>query len=322
VVARQSKWFRHSSITLTDDRYGTHGDRQLQRLVNIPDLQLTGSIPVGSPSDNARAGSTRRAASPNDQQVPTRMLRKIASRVIPVSSRKKAASKLLGGYQAEVMSRMEGVFPRTCNVCGFQGNFKAHGHPPRYDARCPQCGSLERHRHFALLLANGSIAIGKETGLIHFAAEDCVKRLIRERTGHYRSADIRPDYCDIVLDIEQLDLADSSIDAIVCFDVLEHVNDRKALSELFRVLVPSGFAVLRTPSVEGWTTTYENKEVRSPRDRLLHFGQEDHVRYYGHDLRDRISDAGFRLEEFTAAEPNVATFGLLRGDKIFVAHKP
>ena len=118
------------------------------------------------------------------------MLRKLASRVIPVSSRQRAASRLLGGYQAEVMSRLEGVFPRTCNICGFQGHFKGHGHPPRYDARCPGCGSLERHRHFALLLANGSIPIGKATGLIHFAAEDCVKKLIKERTDRYRSADI------------------------------------------------------------------------------------------------------------------------------------
>ena len=232
------------------------------------------------------------------------------------------AARLLSRYQAEVLSRMDGVFPRKCNICGFAGNFKAYGHPPRYDARCPRCDSLDRHRHFALLLADGSIKISNTAQLIHFAAEACIAKLMKDRTEHYRSADICPGRCDIVLNIEQLDLADRSIDAVVCFDVLEHVNDRKALSELFRVLRPGGFAALRTPSVEGWTDTYENSEVRSSQERLLHFGQEDHVRFYGRDLRDRIQHAGFRLEEFTATEPNVATFGLFRGDKIFIAHKP
>ena len=55
---------------------------------------------------------------------------------------------------------------------------------------------------------------------------------------------------------------------------------------------------------------------------LIHFGQENHVRYYGADVRDRIRAAGFGLKEFVASEPDVSRYGLLRGETIFVASKP
>ena len=37
-----------------------------------------------------------------------------------------------------------------CSVCGFVGRFRYFGDPPRPSAKCPRCGSLERHRLFAL----------------------------------------------------------------------------------------------------------------------------------------------------------------------------
>jgi len=46
------------------------------------------------------------------------------------------------------------------------------------------------------------------------------------------------------------------------------------------------------PIEEGWEVTYENPKVVSPRQRLLHFGQEDHVRFYGRDIRNRLTAAG------------------------------
>jgi predicted Zn-ribbon and HTH transcriptional regulator len=49
-------------------------------------------------------------------------------------------------YLKNILKNLQGVYPRECSCCGFHGKFKACGRPPRYDARCPQCGSLERHR--------------------------------------------------------------------------------------------------------------------------------------------------------------------------------
>jgi hypothetical protein len=46
------------------------------------------------------------------------------------------------------------------------------------------------------------------------------------------------------------------------------------------------------------------------------------VRYYGADIRDRIRTAGFLLDEFTAEGEDVLTYGLQRGEKVFIATKP
>jgi hypothetical protein len=76
------------------------------------------------------------------------------------------------------------------------------------------------------------------------------------------------------------------------------------------------------PVIEGWSRTYENAAAVTPADRMRHYGQSDHVRYYGADVRDRIRSAGFRLDEFTAEGEDVLTYGLARGEKVFIATKP
>jgi SAM-dependent methyltransferase len=55
---------------------------------------------------------------------------------------------------------------------------------------------------------------------------------------------------------------------------LEHVaDDRKAMSELRRILRPSGTAIIMVPLEEGLDETYENPSIVSEADRLIHFGQ-------------------------------------------------
>jgi SAM-dependent methyltransferase len=109
---------------------------------------------------------------------------------------------------------------------------------------------------------------------------------------------------------------------VICSHVLEHVDDSRALPELFRIIAPGGSVILMFPIIEGWDRTYENSTIQSPADRILHFGQRDHDRYFGRDIRDRIQGAGFSIEEFTAEEPLVHKHGLVRGEKVFVARKP
>jgi SAM-dependent methyltransferase len=62
--------------------------------------------------------------------------------------------------------------------------------------------------------------------------------------------------------------------------VLEHVDDRKALAEIHRVLTPGGFAVLSFPIALAFEKTYENADV-PPEQRRLNFGQGDHLRMPG-----------------------------------------
>lgn len=222
----------------------------------------------------------------------------------------------------EFQADARGLAARRCPLCGYEGRFAPFGRPPRLDARCGGCGSLERHRLFALHCeARG--AVGAEHRVLHFAPEPELSRFVRTRAGVYETADLSQKLgVTHVLNIEATGLPDAGYDRIVCNHVLEHVDDRCALAEIFRLLKPGGLAFLSTPVIEGWTRTYENPEARTPAQRKVHFGQYDHVRFYGADLRDRIRAAGFVLEEYTAEEPDVLRYGLVRGEKLFLATRP
>jgi SAM-dependent methyltransferase len=209
-------------------------------------------------------------------------------------------------------------FARHCNVCGYRGRFQAAGRPRRIDARCPRCGSAERYRLLALWLDRHG-AFLKHADVLHFAPEKGLAAMLKTRVGQYRSADIAPGRADMVLDIEAIAVADARYDCIVCSHVLEHVDDKKALAEIHRILKPGGVALIMLPVIEGWAATYENPRLTGAEDRKRHYGQSDHVRYYGADVRDRIRAAGFRLDEFTAEGEDVLTHALARGEKVFVA---
>lgn len=212
-------------------------------------------------------------------------------------------------------------FPRTCSVCGYAGRFKAAGRPRRIDARCPECGSAERFRLFALWLErHGQFLRHAET--LHFAPEAGFARLLKASVGRYVSADLVEGRADRVLDIEKIAEKDASYGCVVCSHVLEHVDDRRALGEIYRVLKPGGVALIMLPVIEGWSKTYETKNAASPEERKRHYGQSDHLRYYGADVRDRIRAAGFELDEFTAEGEDVLTYALQRGEKVFIARRP
>jgi len=197
----------------------------------------------------------------------------------------------------------------------------AFGQPPRFDARCRRCGSLERHRLEAMWFRLNPSAI-EHKNVLHFAPESVISEMLRPKSRGYIGADLDGQRADTALNMESIALDDGSMDLIVCNHVLEHVDDAKALREFYRVLTPGGIVLLTFPIIEGWSKTYENPIVRKAKDRTLHFGQYDHVRYYGHDVRDRIRSAGFELTEFTAEEPDVTRLALSRGEKIFIATKP
>ena len=69
--------------------------------------------------------------------------------------------------------------------------------------------------------------------------------------------------------------------------------------------------------------TYEDKSITSENNRCIHYGQGDHVRYYGRDFRQRIEKNGLKLaQELTAEGNDVIKYGQKRGEKVFVFIKP
>jgi hypothetical protein len=71
--------------------------------------------------------------------------------------------------------------------------------------------------------------------------------------------------------------------------------------------------------------TFEDPSVTDPEERLRAFGQRDHVRRYGYDLRNRIQKAGFIVEEITTEEAASADeaqrMGLVKGDRVYICRK-
>jgi SAM-dependent methyltransferase len=226
-------------------------------------------------------------------------------------------------YLYEVIRNLLGVGKHQhrviCTLCGYTGKFYAFGHPPRYNAMCPVCNSRERHRLIALL--NEREKLFADKSVLHFAPEQSVKSLIKRDCQQYLSADIDTRYADIALNIEKIDLPDNTWDVVVASHVLEHVNDKLALNEIFRILRPNGLLLVMVPVIEGWDNTYEDESINTPSLRELHFNQSDHLRLYGKDLLTRLSAAGFTVHTFTASGDESVKFGLLRGEKIFICYK-
>lgn len=220
----------------------------------------------------------------------------------------------------KMLKNLSGKYERCCPVCGYEGLFEPYGVPPRLDAKCPSCESLERHRLLLLACREHDILAGIYS-LLHIAPEACLSGILRTLVPNYVTADLHDPKAELRIDIEETGLPNESFDGILCSHVLEHVDDAKALREIHRTLKPNGKLIAMVPLVEGCAETYEDASIRDPGLRQLHFGQEDHVRVYGADFRERVARAGFHIDEHAACGAEVVKYRLTTGEKVFVCHK-
>lgn len=200
-------------------------------------------------------------------------------------------------------------FARFCPVCERSSRrFLPAGAHGRADAYCPHCGSLERHRLLwrfltdRKLLDSPSFAAGSGSQLLHIAPEPCLEPRFRRNLGdNYLTADLFASGVMVQLDVADIPYPDHTFAAVYCSHVLEHVSDdRQALREFFRVLRPGGWAILLVPITA--PRTIEDPSVIDPAERLRLFGQEDHVRRYGPDYLERLTQAGFHVEKLDPAD--------------------
>ena len=103
--------------------------------------------------------------------------------------------------------------------------------------------------------------------------------------------------------------------------VLEHVNEQAALAELYRILQKGSILLAMVPMIRGWEKTYENPAITDEQGRQWHFGQIDHLRYYGRDIGGRSKNDGFDIREYSANGSDAVKYGLLRGEKVFACTK-
>jgi len=199
----------------------------------------------------------------------------------------------------------------------------------RPNAMCPNCGSLERHRAVYLYLDGYTEIFKKQTKLLHFAPENTFYKIFSKLSNiDYLTVDLdsRSPLVMEKADIQLLKYEADSFDFIYCSHVLEHVpNDRIALKELYRVLKPGGTTLIQVPLRYDSQKTFEDPNITTKEDREKYFGQDDHVRYYGLDIMERLIEAGFKVEIINMADilgkEKSNEFGIVPKDYIYICSK-
>lgn len=229
------------------------------------------------------------------------------------------ARRLAGAWLRDRHQFAGGKLSRVCPICDHTGVMIAVGHPPRWDARCAHCGSRERHRLLWMWATEGGQNRLHGKRILHFAPEKALRQALRDNPG-YETADLRQRGVTHQVDITRLPMAAETYDVVIANHVLEHIDDdRQAMRELFRVLRPSGTALLTVPINPTRQQTYEDPAITDPLVRAAHFNAPDHRRYYGLDFADRLRDAGFEVETFRVTPAQEVTFGLLPMEWLYVA---
>lgn len=188
-----------------------------------------------------------------------------------------------------------------CPICArWYRRFQSFGLKGRPNARCPGCGSLERHRFLWLYLSETHNTRRRVRSVLHVAPETCLQSVLLQQPGIlYIGVDRYDDDANAEQqDLTALKFSSESFDLLICNHVLEHIlDDRAALSEIRRVLRPSGRALIMVPIDRNRRVTYENPSINSTIARQEAFGHPYHVRICGWDYAGRIRELGFNVRE-------------------------
>lgn len=231
------------------------------------------------------------------------------------------------------------LLPRKyhCSVCGsnvavfFSTGVKADifmqkriiGGGYRKNVLCPICGANDRIRFVDYILKEKTdIYTNPDLRILHFAPEKCIEAKIRKSAGGYITGDIVPGRADKVVDATNISYPDKEFDYVIINHVLEHIPDeKKAMLEIRRVLKEDGKCVFSMPICVD-QDTYESKDALTDSERLLQYGQKDHVRLYGRDAKTRMEKYGFRITEYITDEilsdEEIKNMHVMKGDRVFL----
>jgi SAM-dependent methyltransferase len=206
-----------------------------------------------------------------------------------------------------------------CNIC--EAGLRRFIRRPD-DLMCPRCGSLSRNRRlFAILVAE---FLRPGVAVLDFSpSRSLFRRLKAEPMIRYTASDFASEFiADEHYDLTLLPVPDRSYDVIVCYHVLEHIeDDAAAIAGLHRALKPGGTALIQTPFKDG--DIDEDPAVTSPAERRRRFGQEDHVRNYSvAGLVGRVEGQGFTVDtrQFREDPDNINGFAVR--ETVLIATKP
>lgn len=241
-------------------------------------------------------------------------LKKLARRILPA----RAMARYERGLRRLASMPYQGD-RYACTVCSFtMSRFVAL---PNGELLCPRCGSLPRTRRLWNIL-NERIGLS-DKNILHFSPpRGLANRIHQTDVGTYLTTDYAGEFtADKQLDITHIAQEDATYDLIICYHVLEHIeHDQQAMRELYRILRPGGQCLIQTPFKAG--NTYENLAITTPAERLLHFGQDDHVRIYSvAGLTERLTEAGFEVVVLSFSGEKGNRYGLKAEESVLLAKK-
>jgi SAM-dependent methyltransferase len=194
----------------------------------------------------------------------------------------------------------------------------------RLNAICARCHCWDRERLVFLYLVGKTDILEAPMCVLHIAPEERLQQILAPRPRiTYVSADLNSPLAATRLDVTNMPFRSMCFDAIICNHVLEHIpDDRRAMSELLRVLKPRGWAILQVPISQTLEQTEEDRSLASAEEREQRFGQHDHVRLYARDYRDHLQSAGFSAEMYGFEEEFGRTarrrYSLVEGEYLYV----
>lgn len=164
---------------------------------------------------------------------------------------------------------------------------------------CPHCLCHDRERHLFMYMDSLNLWDACKGQVLHFAPERHLSKKIGAlKPKKYIKADLYSEEKDIEkIDITMIPYPDSYFDFLICNHVLEHIEAfETALSEIYRVLNKGGMAILQTPYSSILANSFQDKNINTDELRQKFYGQEDHVRVFGHDFFDKLKNIGFKLK--------------------------
>jgi SAM-dependent methyltransferase len=243
------------------------------------------------------------------------------SRLSPASLRRGISRRVLAAWYS-LGDHVE------CCFCGWRGQSFLPGGVvvKRPNRKCPRCGSIERYRQLFLYLRDRTRLLGQPLRVLDLAPPPYFRALFRSLSHiTYVTADLMARDIHVQTDLTALAFREAAFDLAICFHVFEHVReDRMGMRELWRCLAPGGVALVQVPL--GGETTFEDPRAHPAQYERL-FGQCDHVRYYGLDIRERLAAAGFEVSTIAIAAEfgprDIERFGLGGEDQyLFVCRRP
>ncbi len=165
---------------------------------------------------------------------------------------------------------------------------------------CPACRASDRDRLYAMYFLERTKGTdpNRKLNFKDFAPSEVSFFYKKFPFLNYRSADLFIEGVDDKVDIRDMAIyKNDTIDIFLCSHVLEHIDDdRRAMSELFRIMKPGGWGIAMVPILAYQEHIIEDLPITSEAERWRFYGQGDHVRYYNRSgFVQRLEGAGFKV---------------------------